>query len=335
MRHYRNLAKANYDRYISINRFDVARAASPFDDLGASPRYRYSPIGEGVRLLIAKGSRLWSASARVTEVGESGALLRLVDPEYQDGLEAVKVRAGDFASLRFLESGRVADGRIVEVDLTATPPLIEVQFTALVSLADFAFSDALPSSELALRLRAVDDAGSPTTDQLSRRLFYLFEVVDEVRYIANYANDRMGATLGYSSPATVERLTVASPAEMVLTVSELVQSLWPAGAISAALAAAFKIPEKRKTWLEGTAIALENDAKRAASEDRRLQRERDAAIRDLATAIVDRLQGRGDVSSELSVELVALAVNRLGPLLESLADAGVTAVEGSESPLDE
>ena len=34
--HYRSLLVAGFDRYISINRFDVARSASRFEDLGAS-----------------------------------------------------------------------------------------------------------------------------------------------------------------------------------------------------------------------------------------------------------------------------------------------------------
>ncbi len=81
MSHYRHLLDANFDRYISINRFDVARAAARYEDLGGSPRYRYSPVGEGVRLLIAKGNKLWTAATRVTQLGESGAILRLVDSE--------------------------------------------------------------------------------------------------------------------------------------------------------------------------------------------------------------------------------------------------------------
>lgn len=54
MAHYRSLLEAGFDRYISINRFDVARSASRFEDLGASPRYGFQTYGEGVRLMIAR-----------------------------------------------------------------------------------------------------------------------------------------------------------------------------------------------------------------------------------------------------------------------------------------
>ncbi len=81
MTRYRHLADANFERYFSINQFDVARAASTHGDLGASPRYQYREIGEGVRILIAKGNTLWVASAEVTRLGEADATVRLVDEE--------------------------------------------------------------------------------------------------------------------------------------------------------------------------------------------------------------------------------------------------------------
>jgi len=179
--HYENLANANDDRYISINRFDVARAASRYENRGASPRYRYTPVGERVRLLIAKGNKLWTAAGQVTRIGEAGAIVRLVDEEYQEGLSAIKVRPGDFVSLRSVESGRSSDGRIVKVDVETSPPLLEVQFTSLVALADFAFGVPMRTATLGLRVRSVDDEAPATADQLGRRLFLLFEIVDEVR----------------------------------------------------------------------------------------------------------------------------------------------------------
>ena len=168
--HYRHLADAGYNRYISINRFDVARAASRHEDLGASPRYPFYERGEGVRLLVAKANRLWGAFAQVESVGEAGAVLRFVDDEYAGGLADIKARKGDEVSLNFLESGVHQDGWIVDVDLGAQPPLLEVQFGELVSLADLAVGRSAPVASLGLRLRSADDDASPTTDQLGRRL---------------------------------------------------------------------------------------------------------------------------------------------------------------------
>lgn len=55
-RHYRKLLRSGFDRYISINRFDISRAAIPFEDASANPRYHFDQTDQGVRLLIAKGS---------------------------------------------------------------------------------------------------------------------------------------------------------------------------------------------------------------------------------------------------------------------------------------
>ena len=137
-RHYRSLLAAGYNHYISINRFDVARAASRYEDLSASPRYPFAYVGEGVRLIAAKGDRLWQAAGRLDYVSEAGASIELVDPEYAEGLARVRLAPGDFLTLQFLESGQLRHARVVEVNKSIDPPNLEVQFTELVSLAEFA-----------------------------------------------------------------------------------------------------------------------------------------------------------------------------------------------------
>jgi len=330
MTHYRHLADANFDRYISINRFDVARAASRYEDLGASPRYQYREIGEGVRMLIAKGNKLWVASAEVTRLGEAGAIVRLVDEEYRVGLEKARIRPGDFVSLRFLESGRSTDGRIVEVDLKTDPPLIEVRFTSLVSLAELASGNPLATVPFAIRLRASGE-DHVTTDQLGRRLFLLFELIDEVRYIANYASEQSSAEgAGYSAPAVVDKLSVASPAEAILAVSELVSSIFPFGAIAAVLGLASKLPEKRKAWHEGTGVVLDNEEKRVNAEIRDLEKQRAEASLSLVRSLRELVESQITISDELGDELDSMTHDRVVPIIESLAQAGVEVIEQIE-----
>jgi hypothetical protein len=329
--HYRHLADAGYNRYISINRFDVARAASRHEDLGASPRYPFFERGEGVRLLVAKGNRLWAAQAQVESVGEAGAVLRFFDDEYAEGLADIKARKGDEVSLNFLESGVYQDGWVVEVDLGAQPPLLEVQFGELVSLADLSVGQPAPLVSFGIRLRSIDDDASPTTDQLGRRLHVAFELMDELRSIANAA---VGPTSGrtYSAPAVVDRLSVASPADLWLSVSEIVKAIaWPS-AIGLTLRELARVPEQRKAWLEGD-LLKEDRADRAVARVAETERQaRDRAVTDLARQVQQRLEERYPLKPNAGPQVERMVIERVGPLLEALVEAGIVDIEELDEP---
>ena len=328
--HYRSLLDAGFDRYISINRFDVARSASRFEDLGASPRYPFQDLGEGVRLMIAKGNQLWEAAAVVETVGETGAVLRFVDQQYAAGLEALKVRTSDSVYLNFLETGRSETARVIEVDTTTQPPILEVQFAHLVSLAELSARLPLPTVRLEFRVRSNTDDTLTTADQLGRRLYLLFELVDELRFIANEAA-ALAETEDYSAPPVVDRLSVASPIEIALAVTSTVVDLFPFGLLSAALRLIWLIPEKRKTWLEGTGQAIANRASESAAEQAAYEAERVKAERDIAVLIRDVIVARYNPSEDVVARLEKLALERLPPALEALVEAGVESIE----PLDE
>jgi hypothetical protein len=74
IRHYHNLLNAGYTRYISINRFDVARAAEPYESPSAKGRYNYRPVDIEVDVIFAKSSTFLEAAGRATEVGDVGAV---------------------------------------------------------------------------------------------------------------------------------------------------------------------------------------------------------------------------------------------------------------------
>ncbi len=330
MSHYRALFDAGFDRYISINRFDVARSASRFDDLGASPRYGSQSSGEGVRLIIAKGDQLWDATAIVESVSETGAVLRFADPQYASGLEALKVRSSDYVYLNFLETGRSETARVVEVDTATRPPILEVQFAHLISLAELSSRPTLPMVRLAFRVHSDTDTSLTTADQLARRLRLLFEFVDELRFLANDAARRADAR-EYSAPPIVDRLNVASPIELTLGVTSIVGQLLPYGLISLALGLIWVIPEKRKTWLEGDAQAIANRTSESVAEKASHEAERAAAERDIAVQIRDVLTARYNTPSDIAHRLELRALERLPPLLEALVEAGVLSIE----PIDE
>ena len=61
--HYRNLVKAGFDRYISINRFDVARASRAYENMSTLSRYRYrithqDPLTRFARLRRSSGESI-------------------------------------------------------------------------------------------------------------------------------------------------------------------------------------------------------------------------------------------------------------------------------------
>jgi len=324
--HYRSLLEAGFDRYISINRFDVARSASRFEDLGASPRYGSQPYGEGVRLMIAKGDQLWEAAAAVESVGETGVVLRFVDEEYAAGLEALKVRPSDYVYLNFLETGRSETARVIEVDTKTRPPILEVQFAHLVSLAEISSRPTLPTVRLEFKVHSDTDDALTTADQLGRRLYLLFELVDELRFIAN-EGARLAETEEYSAPPIVDRLSVASPIEVSLAVARVVGDLFPFGLISVALRLIWKVPEKRKIWLEGTGQAIANRASESAAQRAESEAERAAAERDIAVQIRNVIVARYNLPEHIAAQLESVALDRLPPLLEALVQAGVESIE--------
>jgi hypothetical protein len=335
--HYRRLREAGFDHYISINRFDLARAAVPYEDLGASPRYPYASANEGVRLLLASGNRLVEASGTAELVSESGAVIRLTDPEYAAGLVEQRVQSGSQVVATFLESGWTFEGRVFDVDLVSSPPVIEIQYEHLVSLATIEHVEALSTSPFGVRLRGHESDGL-TTDIVGRRLYLFFEAVEEARFLANTAG-QAAVTPRYVPPAIVDRLSVASPAELLLQVPEVIKALFPFGAVGALLAAIWALPEKRKSWHEGS-VAKANAAKARLDVEVRLREENlqrlqiaiDRAREDLVKQVVDAVQVRFPDAKIDRQELERLARRRLVPSLMALAAAGVTSVEQLEEP---
>lgn len=327
--HYRRLANAGYTHYISINRFDVANAATPYGDLGASPRYAYTSTGEGVRLLIAKRSKLWAANATVESASEAGALLRFVDPEYAAGLISQKVRAGDAVSLHLLESGRFVEGIITEMDLVSSPPLVEIRFDELVSLVDLDVGQTGPSTSIGLRVRSSSDDSGATTDQIGRRLHHVFDLIEEFRAILNAISRDNPSIVSYSSPVIVEQLRVQSPMELVLLVSNSLAELLPWGELAALVRALSHIPEKRKTWLEGAAIQIDNRAQELAAEERRERASRNREIDTLVMQLIAALSDAGASAEEVATAEATIR-RQVIPLLEALAEAGVEGFEELE-----
>ena len=184
--HYRKLLRAGFDRYISINRFDISRAAIPFEDSSANPRYNFAPSDQGVRMLLAKGSDLYVAAGRSSQLGEVGCVVRVMEPEFVEGLRRLRGGAGNMVSVRFMESGVTVEGRLVEVDLESSPAHLEIEFSIVTSLYEVGIRSPIPMVSSRVTLQSADSE-LIQLDVASRRLFHFFDLVEGLRSVLNHS----------------------------------------------------------------------------------------------------------------------------------------------------
>ena len=85
--HYRNLVKAGFDRYISINRFDVARASRAYENMSTLSRYRYRSTDQEVSVLFSRSSCLLEAQGKLVESSDVGAVIEFSDEDILEELQ--------------------------------------------------------------------------------------------------------------------------------------------------------------------------------------------------------------------------------------------------------
>ncbi len=321
--HYGKLLRSGFDRYISINRFDVSRAAVPFEDSSANPRYGFDPSDQGVRLLIAKGSQLYEVAGRADQLGEIGAIVRVSEPEFIDGLRRIRVAPGNMVSLRFLESGRTIEGHVVEADLESGPALLEIEYVRVTSLFEIGVRSPIPMVGSRVVLRTSDE--SPISlDLASRRLFHFFDLVEELRSILN---DLIKAHSGqnYVEPPVLVRLRVASPAVLeILSAPELIDFLKVVGG-AVVLAAT-----TRKLVHESTGAKLDNKLKRFAIRKAEREEEELDSRAELRRAVVDFMSVRSiDADPD---ELTKAIEDHVLPSRSRLSQQGVIQIDVRSSP---
>lgn len=274
--HYRKLERAGVGRYVAINRFDVARASAPYENASANTRYRYVESSENVRVLFARSAQFYEVTFVADQVGDTGAVLHLLDEGFRDGLALVGPRSGDMVSLRFAESGRIESGRVVEIDLDEQPVLLEVEFDRLLSPPLLEMGEARAMSESHYVLRASNE-DSTTVDVAGRRVYYFIEFLEGIRSLANLADQSREEPL-YSPPSRLDRLRIESSPQFYVELTEVVRQLVPLGLVSAVLGAAAGAVHIRKQWFEGsvakahvkveeaTAVKAVHDARSSAAE---------------------------------------------------------------------
>lgn len=145
LRHYGNLLRAGYDRYVSVNRFDVASASRAYENSSALGRYQYLPAHVGVRMTLARDGDLMEVIGTTERLGDVGAQLVFDNPGDAIGLEKAKLHSNQMVRLDFLDPARSTAARVIEVDISADRASVEVEFARLQSVVDYTNRDPLPT----------------------------------------------------------------------------------------------------------------------------------------------------------------------------------------------
>lgn len=319
--HYRSLVDAGYNRYVAINRFDVARASAPYENASAMGRYDYRTVDLGVNVIFAKGSRLLEASGRANEVGEVGAMLHFAESEVIDGLKKLKPQPGNMVTVRYLEAGRTVGGRVIDTDLKNDPVTVEIEYARLISIAEVGVGNPLPVSEARYSLRGPEDR-LQTLDLVNRRLYHFFELVEGVRALVNEAGSKQDEPV-YAEPPVLRTLSVASPAFLVIDVAPILVGLLPLGLVAAVLKAAGAFPAQRKEWHEGSGQKLDNQMKEVELEMKQLDLDAKREEGALRSEMIERMRAQLP-STRLSDENAAKLINdNVLPPLRALGEIGI------------
>lgn len=329
IRHYHNLLRAGYTRYISINRFDVAHAAEPYESPSAKGRYSYRTVDVGVQVTFAKSSTLFETIGRAIEVGDVGAVLMFEDDIVRQGLEKLRPALGDMVSIRFLEAGTTVAGRITEADLKSIPSRIEVEYSQLTSIAEIAKGESLSTTEARFVL-IPDESFENTIDLAGRRLYLFFELIEGFRAIVNSAGAEQVQPV-YADPPVLTGLSIASPAVIVIQLADAAKALFPYGVLTSVLVAAGRAIDKRKVWHEGSKEKYEaKQANEKAKRDKEKTKQEEAKTSlatlevRLKTAEVEVKEAEAELAKQ-QADLKQEVLNRLHSQLPQTAVSDHTA----------
>lgn len=313
-RHYRNLHAAGSNRYISINRFDVARAAQPYENLASNSRYRYASAKSKVRVTFPRGRRLVEAFGVAEEIGETGLILVFTDSATVRGLMKTenKPRLNDELRIELIEQSGQFDARIVDVDSSTRKLRLEVEFERLQSIAHYIGRDPLRRQRYSVEVVPAV-RGDVTVDVIGRQLYHLFEVLETARSLVNEAADAVKD--GRYAPVThVHELRMRSPLVVQLGLPEPVAMvLLPALGILSTLLA---FERWRKARLENNSRSTQNQVQEARAA-------LDLAVTQARVEIVQRLRKTFRFTGRQSPEELA-GLAQLLDAVKALGEQDVT-----------
>lgn len=325
--HYKNLKRAGFNRYISINRFDVARASRIYENLSSLSRYRYRQTNLAVRVRFMKRSRLLDVMGCTVQAGDVGALVRFTGRDADD-VRRFAPTTRSLAVVEYPDTRKTILGTIVDRDLQRDRPIVDIEYTGLHSLSDITGRE--PNLTERVEFRLISEEGwSNTIDLVVRRLQYFFDLLEGIRSILNTVGQSSSDSY-YVEPPVVSRLSIASPITTMIDVSMEMVRVFPWALASTYLI--HQVAKARKLWHEGTTVKLNNqllskDLQRISEIEQQQQGE-------ITSYIAERLQSLSLEMKLTTAEIDELMARHVLPSLQGLGRNGITNVRMSGSGSD-
>lgn len=330
--HYKKLIRAGSNRYIPINRFDVARASRAHRNLSSLARYGYRETDLVVNTQLAKDQFQVDIAGRVYSSGDVGATVYFVGAEAQL-LHSLHPNIGDITVMTFVHTSISVINTILDVDRQKSRIILEVEYNSLVSLAEVVGDESLsPSLTQFILLTDIDRIN--TIDIVGQRIHNFFDLIEGIRALLNEAG-QFSEDNYYVAPPVLTKLTSASPTTLVIQIpSEFVEmvhlflSYWPLYLTSTG-ALLYLSAKARKVFHEGTSVKLDNQFRDGLDKSKGHPNQRNTIptrqqVDDMSNEIIGRIR-LALPGTELSDEkLRALVENDILPPLRQLRDAGVT-----------
>lgn len=335
--HYRHLLDAGFDHYISINRFDVSRAAVPYENASTNARYSYMKVNLDVSVIVAKRDRLYEAIGTAVEIGDTGATLRFEDKAYIENLRRLKPQPGSMVTVHFLDPDRTVTARLVDPPILVDEKLLmDVEYMRLISLAAVTKDLTLAKTVQVRYTLITDSSESLTIDLVGRRLYHFFELLEGARSLAN-ASTPQNEKREYTAPLVLTSLTVRSPmsvvAQLPLVVTELIGVMGSLVAIAKVAAsvrrdlASAGLAERQIT-LTDRKIELTETEIELRRLDLKMKKGEDEAIR----ALIARTRAESPECKLTDTQLSDFVRQHLIPPATKLGESGVDNISAEGSP---
>ena len=325
--HYRNLVNAGFNRYISINRFDVSRASRAYENMSSLGRYRYRSTHRDVGMILTKGSRLCQAYGHLVEVGDVGAIIEFSSEEAMKDLRRFRLAPRDVVILHYSNQDDVVKGRVIEADVDSSPAVVEIEHARLTSVAGLDDAVPLPISRVQFALIAEDNTDI-TLDVLGRRLYHFFDLIEGTRALVNEAS-RHSDSYAYAPPPIVTEIRLESPAVLLLQMSTELLSL-----VSPPLFVGLLLTTLRKQWHQGGLYKKQGKLVDAERELKQLDQEAQQQENEFREEVIENVRTQlpqSSISSELIRKIIDAYVL---PSIRALADTNVRAIDVTTSDVE-
>ena len=225
MTHYANLFRVGFNRYISINRFDVARASRAYDNMASLSRYKYRRVDQDVTVVFENRSTILETRGNLIESGDVGGIVEFSAVDSIEGLTEFNLRPKNRVALYFPDLQSEINGVVVASDRISRPMLVEIAYERLFSVSEIENLEPLPKDRVCFKLLSNEEE-TLIVDVIGRRFYYFFEFLEGIRALYNEVSG-LSTDHRYAPPAVVSEISVASPATMVLQFSHELVDLIP------------------------------------------------------------------------------------------------------------